>query len=40
MNYNELYDHLQMTACYLNVYSREYLNICRRLHWIIENRLK
>lgn len=37
--WRELRNHLQTCACYVNVYSKEYKNLCKRIRWIHENRL-
>ena len=37
--WRELRNHLQTSACHVNVYSREYKNLCKRIRWINENRL-
>lgn len=37
--WRRLRNHLQTSACYVNVYSKEYKNLCKRIRWINENRL-
>lgn len=37
--WRELRNNLQLAACNVNIYSREYKNICRRIKWIHDYRL-
>lgn len=37
--WRNLRNHLQTLACQVNVYSKEYKNLCNRIKWIYDNRL-
>lgn len=37
--WRNLRNHLQTLACQVDVYSKEYRNLCNRIKWIYDNRL-